>query len=477
MANGHQNTAQMIFVMAVLALLFTLLETNQKKSGRASAVFDAARAATGLGCGKIDDKARSIPRNWKTFLPPAAGESYVDPTFGCTVTRLTDINREQPLWNGTHASLGIYYSTLTPISAGDSLIMISSNDGSWRIVDTKGHLVVPSNKMPKMNDGHPVWDAADGNVFYYAYGNGLYKTTVRRNGISNSMLKRFTEYSGITSPDTVDLSQDGDHIALVGENRDNTMDVFVWSLSSGKKTSAYRTACTVNQWGVTNTPQPGCIHKLLLTPDNLLAIDFSEDGSGPEQGVRLWDGQHLSHLQDRTNHIDTGYDLNGITVFIDLGRDSTLSEETNPCPSHWGLDVRQIHNVHSAICLLDNQPSWHVSYRGGPSQPWAALSFFDDRKTGPEFFNGDKRFQPPSADNWKLYEDEIVLARIDGGSVYRLAHARSRSAENYASQPHAAISRDGKYVLFNSNMAYPNGCPAHMHVSDECTDVYMIKVR
>jgi hypothetical protein len=125
--------------------------------------------------------------------------------------------------------------------------------------------------------------------------------------------------------------------------------------------------------------------------------------------------------------------------------------------------------------LLDKQPSWHVGYRGSASQPWAAVSFFDGRKPSPEFFNRNPNFEAPSSSDWELYEGEIVLARIDGGAVYRLAYARSRSAEGYWAQPRAANSRDGKYVIFDSNMAYADeGCPTGI---ENCTDVYLIKVR
>jgi hypothetical protein len=428
-------------------------------------------------CGRPDDRKTHLPPEWNSLRPPMRGGSYIDPVFGCTVHRLTDSSTEDTLWDGSHASLGIYYSTFTPMNSFDSMLMISSNDGAWRIKNVAGETVVGVRNMPTMNNGHPVWDASDGDVFYYTHGDSLYEGRVQANAIKSTVLHTFQEYRGIVSPDAADLSQDGNHIALVGQNADETMDVFVWSLSERSKVEVYRTSCKVNQWGVTQTPQPGCLHKILLTPDNLLAIDFTNDGSGLEQGVRLWDGRKLIHLQDQTNHMDTGFDLNGVPVFIARGRSSTLAGETNPCASGWGLDVRRIRNIQSATCLLDHQPSWHVSYRGSASQPWAALSFFDDRESGPEFFSDESRFQPPSAANWQLYEDEIVMARIDGGAVYRLAQARSRSAENYSAQPHAAISRDGKYIVFNSNMAYPNGCPAKMHVPGECSDAYLIEVR
>ncbi len=463
-------------IIAAAILIAVLVGTGNARKTAASRMM-ARVSGSSPDCGLLNDAKRHLPPNWQTFVPPKVGYSYVDPVFGCTVKRLTDSSREDTLWNGTHTSLGIYYSTFTPMNSTDSLLMISSDDGAWRIENTAAKVVIAPDSMPKMNDGHPVWDASDGNAFYYTYENGLYKGEVGAQRVTGSLLKRFTEYRGITSPDSADLSQDGDHIALVGLNADDTLDAFVWSLGRREKTSVYRTSCTANKWGVTQTPQPGCLHKILLTPDNLLAIDFTNDGTGREQGVRLWDGNELWHLQDNTNHMDTGYDLAGVPVFIDLGRESTLRGEKNPCPSGWGLDVRQIHNVQSAKCLLDDQPSWHVSYRGSGSQPWVALSFFDDRDNGPEFFNKDVRFQAPTPANWLLYEDEIILTSIDGKTVYRLAQARSRSSENYSAQPHGAISRDGKYVLFNSNMAYPDGCPAKMHVATECTDVYMIKVR
>lgn len=426
-------------------------------------------------CGRPDDGKVHIPTNWDSFVAPEKGKSYVDPVFGCTVTRLTDSSKEETLWDGTHSSFMHYYSTLSALSADDSLLLITSNAGTWRVKDTKGNDVVPVGKMPAMNNGHPVWDASDGNVFYYASGKTLYKAAVRENAVKKTELHTFKEYRGIVSPDAADLSQDGDHIALVGQNPDNTLDVFVWSLSKGAKTSVYTTTCKIDG-DVTGTQQPGCIHKLLLTPDNLPAIAFAKDGSDAEQGARLWDGQKLERLQDTTDHMDTGYDLKGNPVFVESGNGHYTRGFTNPCAGGWGIDVRELHDTSRSSCLLDKLGNYHVSYRGGASQPWVALSFCDTRKPGPELFKNSPGSQEPSPGNWDVYEDEIVLARVDGGAIYRLAHERSRSAENYWAQPHGAISRDGKYVVFASNMAYPNGCPRNMHVANECMDVYLIQV-
>ena len=484
-AMRHKNIILAVFIIVAIVgcgkssgarssgLLTSQAEISQT-NGRSGQPGTDAILVSGPVCGRPDDQLPHLPPNWDTFTPPAVGQSYLDLTFGCPVKRLTNSSTDETTWDGKHLSFMNYYSTLTPMNATDTMLLITSSNGAWRIRDVQGKIVIPAAKMPAFS-GHPVWDAADENIFYYTFRNSLYRATVASKQVNSGVVHTFNEYDGVTSPDSADLSQDGDHIALIGKNRNNTIDVLVWSLRRRAKTSVYTTSCSISGT-VTSTSQPGCVHKLQLTANNLLTIGFAQEGRAPEEGVRLWNGSTLIHLQDKTDHYDTGYDLNGNSVFIACNNFMTLPGITNPCASGWGMDVRQINNLVSGICLLDHQPYWHVSYRGSVAQPWAAMSFFDSRTPGPEFFSGDGRYQRPTTGNWQLYEDEIVVAKVDATRVYRLAHARSRSMESYWSQPHAAISRDGKYVVFSSNMAYPNGCPANMHVADECSDVYMIKL-
>src|SRR5207302_10595731 len=74
-------------------------------------------------CGQLDDKQVHIPANWATFTPPAAGQSYVDPAFGCTVKRLTNGSLEA-LWDGNHPGLMNQYSTLAALNATDTLLFV-----------------------------------------------------------------------------------------------------------------------------------------------------------------------------------------------------------------------------------------------------------------------------------------------------------------------------------------------------------------
>jgi hypothetical protein len=293
---------------------------------------------------------------------------------------------------------------------------------------------------------------------------------------------QFSEYAAINFMDETDVSQDGAHVVIVGGDTSGSSpeNIFVYNFVNNTKGAVYTTGCR----GSVGAPNNGCLHKLIQTADNNIIIQFASDGTGVEQGNRLWTGALLlPQLQSGTNHLDAGSDLSGNPVFIEVGNSSTLLGETNPCPSGWGLDVRQIYNPLSAVCLLDKQPSWHVGYRGSAQQPWVGLSFFDAGRTpSPEWFDNASNHAAPTASNWSLYEDEIILARIDAnnnsGKIYRLARAYSRSNEDFNAQPHAAVSHDGRYVAFQSNMAYAHtGCPINFQTSTNCSDVYVIKVQ
>lgn len=359
------------------------------------------------------------------------------------------------------------------MSANDSKILINDEHGAWHVIDLAGNKIVPVKDMPQANPGTLLWDAHDGNVFYFTRQNSLMKGIIRGQNVQSSPLHTFSEYKIVLLPDKTDLSIDGQSVAMWGGNTTEVgaLDVFTYNMRTGAKKRPYETECTQ----VVSYIQGPCVHGITQTADDNVIIDFANDGTCKECGNRLWNGSELSHVQDITNHMDTGYNLAGASIVIDVGNSRTLKGLRNPCPSGWGVDVRSLKNPDSSECLLDNQPDYHVSFRGEALQPWAAFSFFDGRKPGPEYFNKSKDFQAPTTNNWKLYEDELVLARIDGKVIFRLAHARSRSAEGFWAEPRAAISRDGKYVIFDSNMAYAeNGCPRGL---EDCADVYLIRVR
>jgi len=431
-------------------------------------------------CGISGDTSNHIPTDWSTFVPPAKGQSYVDSSFGCTVTRITDASKDA--WSGSfYLPLTHGYATVSSFNANDSYLMLADGWNRHFVTDLTGNIVVSSSNMPASNDTWFLWDASNASVFYYTNGNSLMKGTISGSSVATTSVRQFSEYPTINFMDETDVSQDGAHVVVIGGDTSGSSpeNVFVYNLANNTKGPVYTTSCT----GSVNNPNNGCLHKLIQTPDNNVIIQFASDGSGPEQGNRLWAGTYpLPHLQDQTNHLDAGYDLNGNAIFIESGNSNYTSGFSNPCPSGWGLDVRQVHNTSASTCLLDNPPSWHVGYRGNSQQPWVGLSFFDVRGSSPEWFGNSPNYVAPSASTWLLYEDEIMVARIDANNnsnqVYRLARAYSRSGQDFNATPKAAISRDGRYLAFDSNMAYAHsGCPANFQTGTNCVDVYVIKVQ
>jgi len=432
-------------------------------------------------CGKSGDSSNHVPTDWATFVPPAKGQSYVDSSFGCTVTRITDAS--QDVWTGSfYLPLTHGYATVSPFNANNSYLMLADGWNRHFVTDLKGNMVVAIGNMPAMNDTWALWDATNASVFYYTNGNSLMKGTISGASVATATVHQFSEYAAINFMDETDVSQDGAHVVVIGGDNSGSSpeDVFVYNLVANSKGPVYTTSCR----GSVDVPNNGCLHKLIQTPDNNVIIQFAGDGSGPEQGNRLWSGQMpLPALQDATNHLDAGYDLNGNAVFIEVGNSAVLGGESNPCPSGWGLNARQINNPQTAVCLLDNVPSWHVGYRGNKNQPWVGLSFFENgRSPSPEWFDTSSNYTAATTSTWQLYEDEVMAVRIDANNnsslVYRLAHAYTRSDEDFYATPRAAISRDGKYIAFDSNMAYAHtGCPANFQSTTGCIDVYIIKIQ
>jgi hypothetical protein len=270
----------------------------------------------------------------------------------------------------------------------------------------------------------------------------------------------------VVAPDQEDLSDDGCKYWLVGTPSGGGLPVGILhnlctdtvvsqSLVVGAKDSA-------TGW-----------HKIQIFPSGKMLMTWTSNGPAPGQGLEIYntDGTLYWHVFDGTAHADVGIDLKGREVVIHAaGPKASL----NACPNPWtGLSVIDINLQTPLNCLINNIPSWHVSFRDSP-KGWVLLSMFDQSNC-PDYSCFDTTSPIHLVSNWQsvwpLYGEELLLVKIDGTSVYRLAHHRSRSAEYYWAQPHAVISRDGKYVLWDSNFDISSTGDANY------ADVYLIKVQ
>jgi hypothetical protein len=511
-------------VTAAGAYNATYSDTNAWTWVAQIATFKTAPGAGASGppiCGLQSDGVNRFPSDWGTHQGPGKNGTYTDTLGtlpgglgGCIVHQVTDNTTD----SAGQGAWGHYYGTLSAMNAEDPnspsrrYILLIGHGGAWEIVDLQGAVIVSQTAFDALNMNNwnvPVWDANNAYVFYYTSGNSLWKATISPGAtppVTGTLLHTFSAYGWLLQSDEADLSQDGDHIYLIGFDQPTGtpggMHLFAFQLSTQTVSlSPYNTICTTSAPDFSDSNQPGCIHKVLLTPDNKLLIEFPDAGSGlgSEQGANIWDGSTLTRVQDGTSHLDSGYKLDGTTPVVVESNNSAVTStftSTQPCADQWNslMVVLESNVTTGDSCLINAIPPWEIGYRGGPSNPWVTLSMFDQRSgKSPEWFNGDPNYVGPvlnsgrcQQDNnnqgyWCLYEDEIVLVRIDANNsnslIYRLAYAYSRSAEwghgDFYSIPRASESRDGKYVVFDSTMNFnATGCGNVVG----CTDVFWIKV-
>jgi hypothetical protein len=382
-----------------------------------------------------------------------------------------------------------------------------ADSGNYYVVDLSGKKIIDQSHMPCYRSGQPLWAFSDPSSFYYdGCDNVLRKFTITGTNTGNvTVIHTFSEYSNVTNTDASDISQDGDHLLLAGMHTGLSgasvpIDIFSYSLSQGTKSFLYTTTSCKGTVGTTLGAQPSndCIHKMEITPTNQGIVQFNGSQCPECNGNQYIINSNGSLTQVLNSiHFMPGWDSTGTHPLVVTLRDTLHGD---PCWNQGGLTALYLDTM-TDHCLfsVDYQGS-HVSYGGGPNQPWVEYSDEPENATG--YLNNNSNFRTPvscaldtnlSSACWWPYSGEIFVVRVDSvgntsspggtsaGKVYRLAHQRSRGAAGYWSQARGTISRDGKYIIFDSNMAYLNGCPSQTPSAEasggDCTDVYWIKIQ
>jgi hypothetical protein len=400
-------------------------------------------------CGSRDDGLVHVPPRFNDFTPPGKGESYTDPQYGCVVVRLTDAKSQFKL------AVHHQYATISAINQDDTRVMLITEWGQGAIVDMAGNVVVAPHDFPAINAGNVPWARDAAEAFYYTKGNTLYRGTISGHAVKSNALHVFTTYPSVMIPDQEDLSEDGDHLWIVGGNQ-----AFLYTISSDA------TGPRVD----VGAKDAGCSwHKIQITPSDKMLITWSCNGATTGDGQEIYntDGTLYWHMFDNSLHTDVGKDLSGNEIAI-VGRIPDSYKDA--CRHGGGADVIRLDPPHTISCLVDlNWASSHISYRDS-SQGWVAISLFDQGTCPHYSCFAPQHLESDWASAWRHLYEEVILVKIDGSAVLRLAHHRSRSAEYYWAQSRAAISRDGRYVIFDSNMDLQNTG------LNNYSDVYMIKV-
>ena len=385
----------------------------------------------------VNDANIYQPPNYSTFQPPAVGGSYTEPVFGTSIKRISNALATPNLDSGGNLIfITDEYSTMSPFNMDNSKILLV-HQSYYALYDGSGNFL---KALPfEINTtSEPRWSHTDPNVLYYHYINQLKQYNVSTG--ATAVVHIFSEYSSITGKGESDISYDGNHFVLVGDNR----FVFVYEISTNTKGPAF------------DTGGRG-FDSVYITPNNNVTISWLQAGTNRYNGIELFDRNmiFLRQVAHVGGHMDVTLDTDGSEVLV-----WTNSNDAQPIPNCQNGFVKIKLATGQQTCLLQLDWSLAVHVSGTGNNGWVFVETYN-----PSDIN-------PGSSSWVAYTNEILQIKLDGTEVRRLLHHRSRPFNSYNYQPHVSVSRDGTRFLYNGNY----GLQATLGYTSEYSDVYLAVV-
>ena len=386
----------------------------------------------------VTDREIYNPVNYFSFLPPDVGKSYIDPAFGTVIKRVSNAPSEPNRGDtGNLAFIVNEYATMTPFNSDSSLILLQ-HQSYFALYDGDGDYL---RDLPfEINaSSEPRWSRRDANVLYYVTGNQLkeYNTAI---GVT-SVVHTFGEYARISGKGESDISVDGDHFVLVGDDR----DIFVYEISADTKGPVFDAA------GL------GGFDQVQITPDNRVLVGWYAIGTGRYQGVELYD-RNMNFLRQVTpaiGHMDVARDIDGEEVLIWIN----AADANAPANCQNGVMKVRLSDTQQ-FCLISFDWSLAVHISAPDNGGWVFVGTYAPR-------------DPSPLGGWTKYTNEILQVKLDGSEVRRLAAHRSRPFNSYWWTPRASVSRDASRLIFSSNY----GLQTILGYSSSYSDVYLIDIQ
>jgi purple acid phosphatase-like protein len=355
---------------------------------------------------------------------PSAGGTFVDPTFGTTIMRVTDQTDGASNYN--------YYSYWPTFNLDDSKFFISCNgnpmlyrfDPSGFRIISKGPLfdqTLPGGGFMSTEDAE--WSGTNANVLYGYYGLKLWAFDVSAR--TYTLIK---DFAGLLPPGSLgQMSRSLDDNVFAFTVKDSNFaptGYMVWQRDQNR---------IVRNVSLSNFDEVE-----LDKTGRYLVVKALFSGGVDFQVVDLQTG-NVQGLTDSTPDYSPGHSDNGRNIVV--GYDDWNNQYT----------IRNLATPHQFQRVISFGGDWsqsnHMSMLGD-NESWCVIS---------NFTSGSGPVGP--------FRQEIFQASTDGTqSVRRLAHHHS-VYRDYWDTPRADTSRDGKFVAFTSNWG-----------STTRRDVFIIKV-
>lgn len=442
-----------------------------------------------------------------TSGPPAAGATFTDTSLGCSFTRLTNG------YEDNSRGVSHEYTNMSPFNSDSTLILVDrSANYHWTVLDLDGNVIRTGIQGDQLRwstidpDVFYYHNSQGNQVYTYDVSTG---TATLSKTFSAYASIEFGGDDGDISDDGNYLAIKGKKLDAAGECDDPEsgahffeaflIDVRDWSTQS----TPIRLSCD---------EQDSC--QITPLTNNLLCAGPSgfslyKGFQGTYYGAPKNSGELIRDVFSPVGHNDVATDLDGEEVVVVMRYDDPTGGCNGP-----GIEKINI-RTSARTCLRSlpydvpdggGPGGVHVSVNNVNGHPWALISNYttgfraDNDLVLPVnsacnypacSLTGCRVEGNPNADwqcMWGPYHNEMFLLKLDGTQLHRLAHHYARqdtddpSVGNCScgaqigcpadpvcplacstapagadlidviqSQPRAALSRDGQYVLFDSN--------------------------
>jgi len=431
-------TSRAASLVVVLVLVFPIL--RQTASGQSSQPYPNAATDTGI--------------HMKTAMaPPLVNVPFSDPDFGTRMVRVTDENSDVPSPGATFQASTAGKDEWSRdgrkfyVNAGGGRIFAFGFDPSTMTVLPLGGMQPGQGFLFPLRPG-PTFSRVDSDLIYGTLSTTpLTLSTYRFSTNTTKPLLDTTTCGtvpalvpgpGVNSDDDVNLSQGDMRVSISegGKAFGAHMFAVVYDKKLGCRWYNTQTGQIGGQWGTAGTASTGdrflIRHVALSRNGRYLRI-------ANETSFYVWDLETLNVtacLVPGGPHCD-GYAVNGYNHMA--GGIGYIND--------WNMVKRPLNDLTSLMPLV--WPLTRGTWRQEKHFTWNSNNTQD---TGPlcgsafTYYSGDAIVRP--------YDGEIFCLRTDGieSTIWRFVHHRSDAdADVFNTEPTVSVSRDGRFMLFNSN--------------------------
>ena len=388
------------------------------------------------------------------FLVPT-----IDPTFGSTITRITNAK------DSNRAGIFNNYSRRQAWNCDESLLMLHSGR-KLRLYHGQSYQFIREINTDNAID--LFWHPTNPNMLYFMLDTTMYTYDALQNRMSVyyvfDNLKHFPRagYYKYMNNGAGDISRDfryyafHSYVVRLSDGARIFSDVILFDIPQKKvlKQIPVTTLIDTLYGGVTISPL-----------GNYIVVGFINKESKRKAGLKIYDREfrYLWTFPSQVIHFDLGIEPSGEEVCV-MEYGDTLDVTTRI------KKVRLSDGMETELMQLSGLFNIHVSCRNLLRNDWCFVKCVDGY--------GVIRFDSAS---WMPFRDEVFAVKMDGsGAVHRLTHHHGRAYDssngrymtksNYRSEVHATASRRGDRILFASNWG-------QNVLSDSALDTYVVDFR